>query len=137
MKYFIGIVIVLVLIFGGYWAGTKQGDDDAQEDETPIAEVIVENEDEPRVSTMPISGVVIGNRIGNRAPDFRLKDTDGNNVALRDFIGHEEIRLVFAVSGQIMFQGRTLLDPDNAVHRLYGITSMPTTVKIDVNGIIY
>ena len=150
MKYIIGVIIVLVLIGAGFWAGTKTNTSN-KSTPTPSSSAIyvppvsvvtvAPNSTYLATPALAISGE-IGNRVGSRAPDFRLKNTQGNDVSLRDYLGREAVKLVFAVSGQLVLQpasvpqGITLNDPDDIVHRLYAVTSMPYTVNIDVNGII-
>lgn len=137
MKYWIIGIIVVGLVVGGFLAGTKHGENRAEETVTPNPTAILS----PSVSLLPIQGssegsIIVGNRPGNRAPDFRLKDSQGNDVSLRDYLNREEVRLEFVVSGQVMLNGRTLLDPTETVRKLYAVTSMPYTVVIDINGII-
>jgi hypothetical protein len=138
MKYFIGALIVIGLVLAGYWAGTRQKDENKKEtvSPTPTSAAILET-----ISPTPQASVGVGNRPGDQAPDFRLKDTSGKDVSLREYIGRETIQLIFTTSGRLVLknssgQESTLLDPGDTIHRLYNITSMPYTVTIDANGII-
>lgn len=154
MKYFIVGVIIIVLVGTAFWAGYKQGKQTtpspsttqtAQQSVAPVAVAT------PIATTTPsvlspidkgesVGDRVVGNRAGNFAPDFRLKNLQGNNVSLRDYLGREAIKLVFTKSVelqlQVSSQDITLQDPDDTVHHLYAVTSMPYTVNIDGQGII-
>lgn len=144
MKYFLIGAIVIVVALAGFWAGKKSGDD---EPETTVTQTPLRPSDSAGLaptatSTSNTTSALIGNRPGDKAPDFRLKDSQGHDVSLRDYQGREGIRLIFTVSGQLVLQpdsagqGITLYDPGDAVHRLYAVAAMPYTVIIDVNGII-
>lgn len=147
VKYWLFAIIVLALVFAGYWAGTKHRhtESEATATNTPHSSstvlpspVVVYS---PSITAaVPVASlrtdVMVGNRPGNRAPDFQLKDMSGATVSLRDYLGREEIRLVFSISGQVALQGRTLQDPDDIVHKLYAVSTMPYTVEIDTHGII-
>ena len=141
MKYWIIGIVALAIIAASYWAGTQQGSK-AEKTPTPLPTALVLSPSYPPDQVVvragsPLPGeIVIGNKPGNRAPDFRLKDASGKEVSLRDYLYTESVVLEFLVSGEIRMQGKVFLDPDNAVHRLYGVTSIPYTVNIDINGII-
>ena len=143
MKYWIIGVMIVAVVGSAYWAGTKHEDsNDAEVTSTPSS-IAVTNTTSPIVTVQSTpaytntggSGAVVGNKVGNIAPDFRLKDTSGRDVSLRDYRG-QEVRIEFTESGKLRLQGNILLDPGDVVHRLYAVTSMPYTVNIDINGII-
>lgn len=140
MKYWVIAIVAIALLASAYWAGTNQDSSKPEATAIPEETVFFSHTPTPVVflptPIVSTGDVVIGNRPGNRAPDFRLKDTQSNDMSLRDYLGHEEIRIEFFKAGEVIVEGRTLLDPDNVVHRLYGVTSMPYTVNIDSNGII-
>ena len=145
MKYFIGALIVIGLVLAGYWAGTRQKDEIAETSPTPSTSTVAIATVAPLLETIsPISQnttASIGNRIGDKAPDFRLKDQQGNDVSLRDYLGREAVQLIFATSGRLVLktssgQEITLLDPGDTIHRLYNVASMPYTVDINADGII-
>lgn len=148
MKYIIGVIIALVLIGAAFWAGTKTNTDSkatpkpsASTTYTPPVSVVTVAPGSTYAPTpTPGSSAVIGNQVGNRAPDFRLKDSSGADVSLKDYLGRESVKLIFSVSGELVLQTSsqsiTLRDPDDIVHRLYHVTSLPYTVTIDATGII-
>ncbi|MEK7583557.1 MAG: hypothetical protein AAB483_04120 [Patescibacteria group bacterium] len=141
MKYIIIGVIVIALIGAGFWAGTKSGKTTATPTPSQTAATYTPAITVTTPTSSPLSGdVTVGNRPGNLAPDFRLKDLNGREVSLRDYLGRESFRLVFNKSQELELQAGSqnviLRDPDNTVHRLYGVTSMPYTVNIDGQGII-
>ena len=94
------------------------------------------------VAPATTGNATVGNRPGNLAPDFRLKDLQGNDVSLRDYLGREAVILTFTTSGELQFkatsmaQAVTLRDPEDTIHRLYGVPTMPYTVSIDEHGTI-
>lgn len=159
MKAFIFVVIALVLIGTAFWAGYKAGQKNPSTSSTPVptqnaqqsiapvavgSPVVVVATPTPTSTSTPTSAgnTVVGNRPGNLAPDFRLKDLQGNDVSLRDYLGREAVTLTFTTSGELQFkvasspQAVTLRDPEDTIHRLYGVSSMPYTVSIDEHGII-
>lgn len=152
MKYGLLIIVVLVLIAGGFWAGTKTEKNKDEETVSPSASPVaiattpmISVTATPTVRPMPsrtlpplspTTTVNVGNTPGSKAPDFRLHDVNGQSVSLRDFIGKSEVTIEFTNADQLMLQGRLLLDPEHIVHRLYGVSSLPYTVRIDINGII-
>lgn len=153
MKYWIIGLMIIAIVGAAYWAGTKKnGPSDSDTTNTPISTISNTSSPVSTVSYTPIpsqspttsstGNVTIGNKPGNRAPDFRLKDANGRDVSLRDYLYRESVKLIFTKAGELVFQpdsmprGITLIDPGDVIHRLYGVTSMPYTVSIDANGII-
>ncbi len=156
MRYFIVGVIIVVLVGTAFWAGYKTGKQPsptptatqvAQQSIVPVAVATSSVTTTPTYSPLIVRGsaegdIKIGNQAGNLAPDFRLKNLQGDNVSLRDYRGREAVTLVFTKSGELELkvssspQSITLRDPDHAVHHLYAVTSMPYTVNIDEHGII-
>ncbi|MEK7616084.1 MAG: hypothetical protein AAB420_02680 [Patescibacteria group bacterium] len=142
MKYWISAIVILAIAGSAYWAGSQHNDSDSPEKTaTPTASyTFIPTTVSPSNSPLPVRGSaegnrIIGNRPGNIAPDFRLKDESGIDVSLRDY-QNQSVKIEFFESGKLRLQGRMLLDPNDVVHRLYGVTSMPYTVNIDAQGII-
>lgn len=133
MKFFIIGMTVIVLVLAGYWAGTKKDDE-----VTPSPSFT----SHAPVRTPTATSGLVGNRSGDIAPDFQLNEASGKSFALRDYRGREQVQLTFRVAGQVEFkpasapQAYTLLDPDDALRRLYAVPSMSYTVLIDEQGII-
>ena len=139
MKYVIIAIVILALIVAGYWAGT-QDTEEVSTTQTPTVSVGATATFTAMPTAVPSSNTVIGNRPGNRAPDFQLKSSDGKTVALRDYLGKQAVTLVFSMSSKLTLQTSgqefTLMDPDDVVHRLYNVGTMPYTITIDANGTI-
>lgn len=132
MKYFIGGVIVIVLVATAFLAGRKTKKIVSSTASPSISLSVAPT---PAGRSDQSTSALIGNKVGDKAPDFRLKDTNGNDVSLRDY-QNQGVKLEFIELGKLRLQGRILLDPDDIVHRLYHVTSMPYTVTIDEHGII-
>ena len=149
MNYVIIGIIVIALVLAGFWAGTKKGGNatptptpssSTSSSPTPVPSTSNKPTPTPTYTTQPNG--IIGNRPGNIAPDFRLKDINGHYVSLRDYLGHVAVKLIFTERGKVVLQpavvpqGITLLDTKDTAYHLYGMSSLPYTVNIDEHGII-
>ncbi len=144
MKYVIIGIIVIALVLAGFWAGTKKGGKS-----TPSPSPSPSSSNQPTTMPAPtptptysVQPSGIGNRPGNIAPDFRLKDLNGHDVSLRDYLGHVAVKLIFTERGRVVLQpavvpqGITLIDFKDTAYHLYGVPSLPYTVNIDEHGIV-
>src|SRR3989344_1736850 len=138
LKYVVIAIVVLILVWLAFWVGRK--DDDSEPTPTPV--VVTQAPEAvyvppvtitpvpPAATSVPTSGsnAPVGNQVGNRAPDFQLKDSQGNAVALRNYRGQTVI-LAFREANHVTMtvgsQDMVLTDANMTVHRLYSVTSMP------------
>ncbi len=83
------IAMVLLLACLGAWWATSGSGADATPTPTIFAmlpqAIVTSNQPSPTASDTP--DVPVGTRVGQIAPDFRLKDLSGKEVALSDFRG--------------------------------------------------